>query len=237
MKSSVLPLAMALALAAPPLAQAQSATEGPRIVVTGEGEASLRPDIALLTLSVLREAETAGEALAQSSAAMREVIGALKAMGIADRDLQTSGLQIMPRYVYEETPDRGQTSRLIGYQATNTLSVRVRDIARAGEVIDRAVSLGVNQGGDVVFTNDDPEAALDEARKAAVTDATDKARLLADAAGVRLGRVLEINDTMVVMPPVPVLAKAAAADAAESTPIEPGENAYRVQINMIFELN
>ncbi|HEV7252198.1 MAG TPA: SIMPL domain-containing protein [Mesorhizobium sp.] len=236
MKPFVLPLAAALALAAPSLAQAQSVTEGPRIVVTGEGEASLRPDLALLTLSVLREADTAGEALAQSSAAMREVIAALKAMGVADRDLQTSGLQIMPRYVYEDTPDRGQTSRLIGYQVVNTLAVRVRDIARVGEVIDKAVSLGVNQGGDVAFTSDDPEAALDEARKAAVTDATGKARLLSEAAGVKLGRVLEINDTMVAMPPVPVLAKAAAADA-ESTPIEPGENAYRVQVNMIFELN
>jgi uncharacterized protein len=237
MKSFVLPLALAFALAAPSLAPAQDAPERPRIVVTGEGEATVRPDLALLTLTVLREADTAGEALAQSSAAMREVIAALKAMGVADRDLQTSGLQIMPRYVYEETPNRGQTSRLIGYQVTNTLAVRVRDIARTGEVIDKAVSLGVNQGGDVAFTSDDPEATLDQARRAAVTDATDKARLLAEAAGVQLGRVLEINDTFIAPPPIPVLAKAAAADQAEATPIEPGENAYRVQVNMIFELN
>lgn len=230
-------LSVALLSTAASSALAQSETGGPRIIVTGEGEASAAPDLALLSLSVMRQADTAGVALAESSAAMREVIGALKSLGIADRDLQTSGLQIVPQYVYDQRSDGAQQSRLVGYQVTNTLAVRVRDIARTGEAIDKAVSLGVNQGGDVSFVKEDDKSVLAEARRAAVADALAKAKLLAEAAGVKLGRVIEIGDTAVQPAPMPFMAKAGAADMAASTPIQPGENAYRVQVNVTFALD
>ncbi|MBE7185825.1 MAG: SIMPL domain-containing protein [Methylobacterium mesophilicum] len=231
-------LALALALGASLPAFAQNAPTPPSIVVTGEGEATLAPDIAEVSLAVSREAPTAREALTQNSTAMAEVIKALKDMGIESRDLQTSGVQVSARYDYISKPDNTQESRLRGYDVTNTLNIRVRDVGKTGEVIDRAVSLGVNEGGNISFTNENPKPAMTDARKKAVADAMDKARTLAEAAGVKLGRVMEISDTVVGEPPRPMLAKAfAARDAAPApAPVEAGENAYRVQVNMTFAL-
>src|SRR5690606_14259395 len=141
------------------------------------------------------------------------------------------------RYDYSNKPDGSQKAELLGYQVTNTLSVRVRDIDKTGEIIDKAVTLGVNQGGDVSFTNDDPSATLTEARKKAVADAIAKARTLAEAAGVDLGRVIEISDQNVRPVPMPIRAKAFdAAQAASAVPVQAGENAYRVQVTVTFEL-
>jgi uncharacterized protein YggE len=235
MNRRMMALGLAAAMALPVAASAAETPVQPRIVVTGEGEAAVAPDMALLTLSVMREAKTAREALDANNSAMAEVIEAIKLFGIADRDLQTAGLQIMPRYNYTNKPDGTQEAELIAYQVTNTLSVRVRDLVKTGEVIDKAVSLGVNQGGNIVFTNDDPSATVTEARKKAVAEATAKARTLAEAAGVTLGRILEISDQALGPQPLPIEAKAFDRVAA-SVPIEAGENAYRVQVNMTFEL-
>ena len=239
MNRRMMALGLAAAIALPAAtAAAQTPIQTPiqpRIVVTGEGEAAIAPDMALLSLSVMREAKTAREALDANNAAMAEVIEAIKVFGIADRDLQTSGLQIMPRYNYTNKPDGTQEAELIAYQVTNTLSVRVRDLVKTGEIIDKAVSLGVNQGGNIVFTNDDPSATITEARKKAVAEATAKARTLAEAAGVTLGRILEISDQSFGAQPMPM--EAMAFDRAlDAVPIEAGENSYRVQVSMTFEL-
>lgn len=235
MNRRMMALGLAAAMALPFAASAAETPVQPRIVVTGEGEATVAPDMALLSLSVMREAKTAREALDANNTAMAEVIEAIKLFGIADRDLQTAGLQIMPRYNYTNKPDGTQEAELVAYQVTNTLSVRVRDLVKTGEVIDKAVSLGVNQGGNIVFTNDDPSATITEARKKAVAEATAKAKTLAEAAGVQLGRILEISDQAFAAQPMPIQAKAFDRVAA-SVPIEAGENAYQVQVNMTFEL-
>jgi uncharacterized protein YggE len=229
-------LAMTAALAVPTAALAAETPDRPRIVVTGEGEAAVAPDMALLSLTVMREAQTAREALDANNSAMAEVIEAIKGLGVAERDLQTAGLQIMPRYNYTNKPDGTQEAELVAYQVMNTLSVRVRDIAKTGEIIDRAVTLGVNQGGNITFTNDDPKATVAEARKEAVAEATEKARTLAEAAGVKLGRVIEISDQTFGVQPMPQLEAKAFDRAVAAVPIQAGENAYRVQVNMIFEL-
>jgi uncharacterized protein YggE len=235
MNRRMMALGLAAAIALPAVASAAETPIQPRIVVSGEGEAAVAPDMALLSLSVMREAKTAREALDDNNAAMAEVIEAIKLFGVADRDLQTAGLQIMPRYNYTNKPDGTQEAELIAYQVTNSLSVRVRDLVKTGEILDKAVSLGVNQGGNIVFANDDPLAVITEARKKAVAEATAKARTLAEAAGVNLGRILEISDQSFGAQPMPIEAKAFDRMAA-SVPIEAGENAYRVQVNMTFEL-
>lgn len=235
MINRMLPLALAASLAAAvPAAMAEPQT--PKIVVTGEGESSVAPDLALVSLTVMREAKTAREALDQANAAMAAVIADMKASGIADRDLQTGGLQIIPRYNYTNKPDGSQEAELVAYQVSNTLSLRVRDLAKTGEVIDKAVSLGVNQGGNITFSNEDPSKTMTEARKLAVADAMQKARTLSEAAGVELGRVLDISDQTYNQPPMPLSAKAFDRAGAEAVPIEAGENAYRVQVTMSFEL-
>jgi uncharacterized protein YggE len=237
MMTRLLPLALATSLFVPvPAALAQQA-QPPRIVVIGEGESSIAPDLAVLSLTVMREAKTAREALDAGNAAMAAVIAAMKSSGVANRDLQTGGLQINPRYNYVNKPDGTQEGELVAYQVSNTLSLRVRDLERTGEIIDKAVTLGVNQGGGVTFANEDPSKALTEARKSAVKDAMDKAHTLAEAAGVNLGKVLEISDQSYASPPMPIAAKAFdRAGAAESVPVEAGENSYKVQVTMTFEL-
>lgn len=225
-------LALAGSIAFPALAAADNPP--PRIVVTGEGEATVAPDMALLSLSVMRESQSAREALSANNEAMAAVIAAMKSLGIESRDLQTAGIQIAPRYNYVNKPDGTQEATLVAYQVTNTLSIRVRDLAKTGEVIDRAVSLGVNQGGGISFINDDPEATITEARRKAVQDAMARARTLTEAAGVELGRILEISELALNPPPIPFAYKALPEDAA--VPIEAGENSYKVQVNVTFEL-
>lgn len=239
MTRSFMSLAIAAVLLAVPPASAQEA-ERPRISVSGEGEALLSPDMAVVRLAVVREADTAREAMDANNEAMERVIAALKEAGVEDRDLQTSGLSIMPRYVYPNEQNGESRPRITGYQVTNGLTVRIRELDKVGAVLDRSVTLGVNQGGSIIFTNDDPAEALMEARKRAVEDAIAKARTLAEAADVSLGDVLNITErTWGTPPPMPLGAKVmrmeAAADA--SVPVEAGENSYKVQVDITFGIN
>jgi uncharacterized protein YggE len=234
MTKSFLPLALAAAMALPAAARAAD-TPPSRIIVSGEGEATVAPDLAVLTLSVMREAKTARAALDANNDAMAAVIAAMKSAGIAERDLQTAGIQISPRYNFPTSPDGSQRAELVGYQVTNTLSVRVRDIDKTGEILDKAVTLGVNEGGGISFTNANPAAVITEARKNAVADAIDRAKTLAQAAGVSVGRVIEISEQSSAPQPMPMSAKSFDM-ARAAVPLQAGENSYRVQVNVTFEI-
>ena len=227
-------LALALALAVPGVALAAERAPAAHIDVTGEGEMAVKPDLAILTLTVMREAPTASEALTADNKAMGDVISSLKATGIADRDLQTANLSIVPRYSTATPRKTDEPAKIVAYQVANTLSVRVRDIGKVGEVIDKAVKLGVNEDGAIEFANADPSAATTEARERAVADAIKKAHTLADAAGVKVGKVLRISEQSYAPRPMPMRAKTFAA--AEAVPVAPGENNYRVTVSMTFEL-
>lgn len=219
----VLGLAASALAAEPPVAQ---------IRATGEGEVALAPDMATLELTVTREADTARAALDANSAAMAEVIAAMREAGVESRDLQTSGFDIQPRYVYPKPRDQ-HPPKIVGYTVRNSLSVRVRELDGLGAILDRSVTLGVNQGGAVRFGNVDPSDALSGARTAAVKDALAKAETLAGAAGVKLGDVLEISEQTYSPMPRPMHAARAMAMAdAEAVPIETGENSYRVTVNV-----
>lgn len=241
MKTKTLLAVLLAATAFSPLARAADAEPTPRIIVTGEGEAWAAPDMAMLSLSVLRQADTARAALDANTRAMAEVIAALKAAGIDAKDLQTSGFAISPRWFYPQNPDgspKNEPPRITGYDVTNGLSVRVRDLAKLGEVLDTSVTLGVNQGGQITFVNDDPAAFLTEARKKAMADAVSRAKTLTEAGGVAVGRILEISEQNFAPRPIPMMeAKAMMADAAGApVPVEAGENAYRVTVNVTFEI-
>lgn len=231
--------ATALAVAAPALASEDQIREA-TIMVSGEGEATIAPDMAILSLAVVREAETAEEALRANSQAMADVLADLKGQGIADKDLQTSNFSVQPRYEQKKSSTGDyQAPEIVGYTVTNGLTVRVRDLSALGSVIDRAVKLGVNQGGDIVFTNDDPAAAIAEARREAVAEAMEKARMLTEAAGVTLGRVIEISENFARPMPQPTYrAMAMSKDMAmEAAPIASGENRYTVTVNMTYALD
>lgn len=225
--------------AAPQAALAQQAEPTPRIIVSGEGTAEIAPDMAVITLSVVREAETAREALDANSTAMADILAAMQGEGIEDRDLQTSNFSIEPKVVYPKnySDNDREPPRIVGYTVRNSLTVRIRDLDRLGTILDKSVTLGVNQGGNIAFTNDDPSQAIEEARVKAMQEAVAKAKTLTGTAGVGLGKVLEISESSYRPQPVP-LARAKVAMAAESAPVPvaAGENSYSVTVNVTFAL-
>lgn len=241
MKSKKLILAMTALAAAMATAPARAADElSPRIMVSGEGEAAAAPDMALISLAVLRDADTAREALDANNKAMTEVLAAMKAFGIEDRDLQTSGFSIQPRYVYPD-PNKGENfePKITGYSVINTLGVRVRDLAKIGEVLDQSVTLGVNQGGNITFVKDDSSAVLEEARKKAVENAIAKAKTITSTAGVGIGRILEMSEQSYQPGPIPMMQADMAmmkSAGAPAVPVATGENSYRVTVNVTFEI-
>lgn len=234
-------LASALLLAAtavPTLAPAHYIErKEPVIVVSGQGSATVAPDLAIVTLGVSETRKTAREAMDVANGAMAAVIDALKKQGIAPRDMQTSGLSVQAQYSYPDNNDGNpRPPVLTGYTVSNSLTVRLGDIAKVGAVIDRAVTLGVNQGGDIRFTNDDPAKTVKTARTEAVKDAIDKARTLADAAGIKLGRILEITEGGPSSEPQPLMRAQMAKEASDAVPIEAGENSYSVGVNVTFAI-
>ncbi|TBZ46132.1 SIMPL domain-containing protein [Rhizobium leguminosarum] len=230
-------LALPLAAAAPAFAQEMKPRE-PVISVTGDGESSVAPDMAIVNFAVVKQAKTAREALDENNKAMNDVLAALKSGGIAERDLQTSGFSIQPQYNYPQPVDgQQQQPQLIGYQTINSVTVRLRDLAKLGAVIDQSVSLGINQGGDIQFTNDKPDAAIEEARKDAVAEAVKMAKTLSEAAGVKLGRIIEINENVPRAMPQPVYRATMMKEASDAAvPVQSGENNYNVSVTVTFAI-
>lgn len=211
----------ALLLAAPSAAPAQEA--GPRVIqVTGEGRSAAAPDLARVSLGVAHQAKTAGEAMDMMSEGVTAVLAVLEAQGIAPADVQTGQLLLEPAYDYNASYS-GSTPPLVGFVATQMLDVRVRDLASLGTLLDAVVTDGANRLNGVSFDVDDPEAALDEARRAAVADAADRAALYAEATGLGLGPIVSISEGGGVVQPFPLFAARDAAEGAMAVPVAPGE--------------
>lgn len=220
--------------------QADENTPFPRILVNAQGSVDVAPDMAVLSLTVTREDDTARNALDANNAAMSKVLKAMKAEGIEERDLQTSGFSIYPRYSRPVADKFGQRPppEINGYTVRNNLSVRVRDISIVGEILDKSVTLGVNEGGNIQFTNSDPSTAIEQARIKAVKRAVAKANTLATAAGVKTGKLLEISEQSYNPRPSPMMAESGGfARAAKSVPVATGENTYTVTVNMSFAID
>lgn len=209
------------------------------ISVSGEGVVAAAPDMAVISLTVLREAKTARAALDANSQAMADVLSAMWAEGIAERDLQTGAFSIQPRWVYPKNKDGGREApSIVGYTVVNTLTVRVRDLDNLGAILDKSVSLGVNQGGNVIFSNDDQASIRAKARLDAVAQAKVKAEAMTSALGVGLGRITQISESSYAPPPVPMLrAEMAMAKEAEPVPIAAGENEYRITVSVTWEID
>ena len=129
-----------------------------------------------------------------------------------------------------------QQPQLIGYQTINSITIRLRDLAKLGQVIDQSVTLGINQGGDIQFTNDKPQAALEEARKNAVAEAVKKAKTLSEAAGVKLGRIIEINENVPRPMPQPAYRATMMKEADSAVPVQSGQNNYTVSVTVTFAI-
>ncbi len=164
-----------------------------RITVVGQGAVETTPDMATVSMGVITEAKTGAEAMAQNSKALEGVLKQLSAAGIEAKDVQTSNLSLSPRWDNKLFSSSGQR-KIAGFVASNTVTVRVRDLDRLGEVLDAVVQEGANTFHGLHFGLQEPQPAQDAARQDAVADARRKAQLYVTAAGVKLGDVLTISE-------------------------------------------
>lgn len=201
------------------------------LTVSAVGSVTAKPDMARISSGVVSEAKTAREALSANNEATARLIAALKKAGIAAGDLQTSSINVSPRYSHSS---QGRTPQIDGYAVTNELSVVVRDVKRLGDILDEIVTLGANQIGGLSFEISDPASLKDEARKSAIAEARRRATLYAEAAGVTLGEVVTITEGSAHIPPRPlVMARAA---MAESVPVEAGSQRLEIEVTVTWSL-
>ncbi len=206
---------------------------GRTITVTGHGEASGRPDQAVVTLGVQTEAKTAEEAIVANSQQMQGVLAALKEAGVAESNIQTQHLRLWPRY--EPGPIEEDGSRQQGYIAVNGVDVRVHDLSQVGALLDNAVKAGGNRIERIQFEVSDATDMRDQARRAAMDDARDKAAQLAALVEAELGEVLSIRDTSSLPQPSFSIARPALAAGSE-IPIEPGSEQVQAAVEVTWRL-
>ncbi len=200
------------------------------ISVTGTGRVSIAPDVADLRLGVQVTKPTVKEARDTAAGAMTKVIAALRAAGIAEKDIQTSILSLQPVYDYSQD---GSAPKLTGYQLTNTVSVTIRDLDNVAEAVDGAMSAGATTMDGVTFRVEDPTSAENQARTAAMADAKARAEALASAAGVVITGVASISEGYSSVPPVPY-AGAMKAEADIATPIQPGTSEVQLTVSVVY---
>lgn len=199
------------------------------VSVSASGMVAAEPDIAYISAGVVTEADTAKDAIARNSAAMTKVIDGLKGSGIAARDLQTTTLQVEPRYTQAKD---GRPGTISGYRVVNQVRLTVRDVKRLGEVLDSAIALGANQINSISFDVANAETLKDEARKQAIANARRRAELYATAAGVKLGDVVRISESIQdFVRPMP-----AARALAASVPMEAGTRNLTVEVHVTYTL-
>jgi uncharacterized protein YggE len=214
----------------PPMSSIQPETT---ITLNGKGSVDRAPDIAMINVGVSVEAATASAAMADQTAKMNGVFNAVKAAGIADRDMQTSNLSL--NAVYDYPPN--QQPKMRGYNASNQITIKVRDLKNLGKTLDAIVKGGGNTINGIAFSVDKPEAYQNEARVAAIKDAMAKAELYAQAAGYKVKRIVTVTEIdYSPRPPMPMMSRMQVADAAESTPIAAGEVSLEQQVSVVFEL-
>lgn len=217
-------------LATPALADQHS--NPATITVTGEGVVTAAPDLATVSLGVTTQGATAAEAMAANSASLTAVLERVKAAGVEDRDIQTSTLNLNPNW---SNSDGSSMPVIQGYVATNTLSIRVRDLGKLGPILDAAIADGANTLNGVSFGLAEPDPAMDDARRAAVAEARARAELLTGAAGVGLGRIVSISESGGYAPPMPMYRmEAAMADAP--VPVAGGEVGVTAQVTITWEI-
>lgn len=208
------------------------AAEAPRtITVTGVGQAFVEPDLAEVNLGVGSIAKTASAAMAENAIQMAAVFDVLAKSGIEKRDIQTSHLSLHTRW---NNHNSSATSQIEGFEATNTVTVRLRNLDTLGPVLDALIKAGANRINGISFSVQDSETLLDQARLAAVKDATEKAALFTAAAGVELGQVMTMREGAGPSRPVPMMR--AEAMAMDSVPIAQGEVGLRAEITIIYEI-
>jgi uncharacterized protein len=230
-------LALAATMAALPLAAMAEVTgptvTGTRLDIVAQGSVKRVPDVAIISAGVVTTARDARSAMASNATAMARVLTALRGAGVADRDMATAQISLNAQYRYVEN----QAPIVTGYQANNSVTVRFRDIAKSGAILDALVAAGANQINGPTLTLDKPDAAQDEARADAIKTARARAELYAKAAGLTVKRIVAIRETSAVQGPMPMdYARGVLVQSAAKSEIVPGEQDVGVTLSVTFEL-
>lgn len=205
----------------------------PSITVAGTGESHGKPDFAQVQVGVVTEAPTAAEALRKNNEAMSQLIVMIRKRGIEEKDLQTTQFNVSPRYKYDKTQQ--EPPKIAGYQVTNEVQVKVRNLLALGAFLDETVSLGANQVRGISFGVAEPAQLMDEARRKAIADAERRARVYAEAAGLKIGKPIRIDEQTGGRPgPYPVARMEAAATSA--VPVAPGEQTFSVTVTVSYAI-
>lgn len=201
------------------------------ISISGVGKVLAKPDIGQVDLSVVSDAASVAAAQKDNTDKMNKITQAMKDLGIDEKDLQTVNYSIYPRYQYT----KGK-SEIIGYEVSQTLEVKIRNLDKSGDILGKAASLGANQVGSLTFTFDNPESFQSQARQKAVADAKQKAQDLAEGLGVSLGKITSFSETVSGEPSVYPLAMGVGG-GGESTPqIQTGQNEVQVNVTLSYEI-
>jgi uncharacterized protein YggE len=220
-------------------ASAQQATPVPSsdtpatVYVSGQGVVTVAPDTASVIIGVNIIETTLSSAQEKATVQMTAVIDALKAAGIAEKDIQTVNYSVNILQNYDQN---GNPATIEGFQVSNQVNVTVRDLAQLGSILDTVVAQGANAIYGISFFVNDPSAAASQARELAVQDARKKAEELAAAAGMRVGRILSISETYSPQPMPLAYGRAEAAADAAAVPIQAGSTAVQVDVQVTYEL-
>jgi uncharacterized protein len=234
-QQAMMAVALIAAIAAFSSVRISMAAEGDKdtqrvVSVSATGSVAAEPDLAYVTAGVVGEADTAREAIARNNAAMAKVLAGLKSAGVAAKDLQTTALNVEPRYTQAKD---GRPATINGYRVANQVRLTVRDVKKLGDLLDQAITLGANQINRISFDVANAETIKDEARKQAMTNARRRAELYAAAAGVKLGPVLRISES--VSEATAGFVGAPRAMAA-SVPVEAGTRVLEVEVHVTYAL-
>ena len=230
----VLPLLAASILATPAAAEVQVTAGGPIVELTVNENVEAEPDLVTVSAGVTTQARTAVEAMAANATQMTAVIDRIKQLGIAERDIQTTGISLGAMYDYNQ-----QTQRQVfrGYQASNRVSIKLRAIDRTGEVLDSLVAAGATDLSGPDWSIDDDTAARAQARRQAMETARAQALEYARAAGFSDIRLLEVSETIAPQPPMPYLRNVARAEVAQAaSPVQPGLVQAGVTVRVTYEM-
>ncbi len=238
------PLMLAIALAAGTAMTAASAqtpnpatpmttNDGTLLSVSAEATSKRVPDVATISTGVVTRGADSNAAMRENADQMAKVLAALKGAGIPERDIRTTGVNLNPQYQYAEN----QPPKITGYEARNTVSVKVRDLGKLGKIMDTLVAEGANELNGPSFEVDKPDEAYDEARRAALEKAQARAEMYAKALNLRVRRIVSIDETSGgFRPPVPMMRAMAMEAKGADTTISPGESSLGVSLNIVFEL-
>jgi uncharacterized protein YggE len=227
MKRIALFASLLIFTAAPALAQ--EAPQVATLTADGTGVVLAEPDIVVISIGVTTRGTTPSEALQTNSSDMQNVINAILDAGVDEADVATSGFSISPIYADQQPEDGDQPPAIVGYNVSNQVTVRIRDIASSGDVLDKVVAAGANQINGIRFDIAEPGPLQDEATQAAIADARRRAELMADAAGVRLVRVLTVSTYANNQPQFDLV-------RATAVPIMGGQQAITATATLVFEI-